>query len=179
MGFGGIITTGLSIAILLMAGYMILAGMSSTLSASTASAAAVQEIKADQIDTALTITNITKTGDATMTYNVTNNGSTTINDISGMDMIVKYVDPATGQRVDGAWLAPVAGDISPVTGAGQWYSAGILSPMRNTTGTQMLMPGETMVVNATLSASHPADAGVIQASAPNGVCAIAQFDFRI
>ncbi|WP_424357500.1 hypothetical protein [Methanocella sp. MCL-LM] len=179
MGFGGIITTGLSIAILLVAGYMILAGMSYTLNAATASAATVREIKAGQMDTALTVVNVTKVNAETLEFNVTNNGSTRISDISGMDVLLKYVDPGTGQYVDAGWLGYVPGAGNPVTGVGQWYSAGVISPVRNTAGTTLLMPGETMTVRAVLSAPHPADAGIVQVAAPNGVSATAQFDFRI
>lgn len=179
MGFGSIITTGLSIAILLVAGYMVLAGMSYTLNAATASAATVREIKAGQMDTELVMDNVTRVDEATLKFNLTNAGSTRITDVSGMDVLLKYVDPVTGQCVDAGWLEYVPGAGYPVTGAGQWYSAGIVSPVRNTTGTTMLMPGETMAVRAVLSAPHPADTGIVQTVAPNGVYAVTQFDFRI
>lgn len=176
MGFGGIISTGLSIATLLIAGYMILAGMSYTLNAGTASAAAVREIKADQLNTMICISNVTSVDSSTLTFNVTDNGSTAIDDVSRMDVILKYVDQDSGQCIYAAWLKPGEG---PVTGAGRWYSTGIVSPMRNTTGTVMLLPGETMKARAVLSAPQPADAGVIEASAPNGVSATLPFNFRI
>lgn len=179
MGFGGIITTGISIAILLVAGYMILAGLSYTLNAAIASAATVGEIKAGQMDTALAIENVTRVNETILEFNVTNTGSIQIADVSGMDVLMKYVDPGTGQCVNAAWLGYVPGSGSPVTGAGQWYSTGVVSPMRNTTGTVMLMPGETMAVRAVTSAVHPADTGMVQMAAPNGVYALTQFDFRI
>jgi archaellum component FlaF (FlaF/FlaG flagellin family) len=179
MGFGGIITTGISIAILLVAGYMILAGLSYTLNAAIASAATVSEIKAGQMDTALEIANVTRVNETTLEFNVTNAGNTQIADVSGMDVLMKYVDPVNGQCVKAVWLGYVPGAGSPVTGDGQWYSTGVISPVRSTTGTVMLMPGETMAVRAVISVPHPADTGMVEMAAPNGVYAMTQFDFRI
>ncbi|CAJ35447.1 hypothetical protein [Methanocella arvoryzae] len=179
MGFGGIITTGLSIVILLVAGYMILAGMSYTINAATASAATVSDKKAGQLNTALTVANVTRVSEDTLEFNLTNSGSASISDVSGMDVLLKYVDPDTMQYVDAIWLGYVPAAESPVTGAGQWYSAGVASPMRNTTSTVLLLPGESMTVRAVLSASHPSATGVVQVAAPNGVSAMTQFDFRV
>ena len=178
MGFGSIISTGISIAALLIAGYLVMAGMIFTINAATASMAAAREIKADQMATGLTLANITKVDAVTVEYNVTNTGSTTIDNITRMDMIMKYVDQGSGQSLAGMWLKPTMGG-EPITGFGQWSGTVIASPMRNTTGTVMLLPGETMTVRVVLSAPQPSDTGVISAAAPDGVCTVKPFNFGI
>ena len=178
MGFGGIISTGIAIAALLIAGYLVMAGMIVTINAATASTAVVRDIKADQMATGLTLANITSVDAVTVEYNVTNTGSSTIGNITRMDMIVKYVDQSSGQSLAGMWLEPALGG-EPGTGFGQWSGTISASPLRNTTGTVMLLPGETMTVRAVLSAPQPSDTGVIAVAAPDGVCALKPFDFRI
>jgi len=178
MGFGSIISTGISIAALLIAGYLVMSGMLFTINVATASTAMVRDLKADQMATGLALANVTSVDAVTIEYNVTNTGRTTIDNITRMDMILKYVDQSSGQSLAGMWLEPALGG-EPVTGFGQWSGTVLNSPMRDTTGTLMLLPGETMTVRVVLSAPQPSDTGVVAAAAPDGVCAAKPFNFRI
>lgn len=177
MGFGNVLTTGLAIILLLVTGYMILAGMIYTLDNTTVSAAAARDLKAGQAGTALNVSDVSKLDSQTLEFNLTNTGSAAIGNLSRMDVILQYVDPASGKRLSGLWLAPAAAG-TPAAGDGQWSSEGLLSPLRNTTDTALLLPGERMTVRAALAAPMPSGAGTVSASAPNGVGGTAQFNFE-
>ncbi|HMK47662.1 MAG TPA: hypothetical protein VK436_13640 [Methanocella sp.] len=170
MGLGNIIATGFSIMILIVVGYLIIAGLSYAISAVTSSAVSVRELKSDQAGMMLAVSGVTKLNSTTMAFTVANTGTSDIDDLSKMDVIVKFVDISSKKCLAARWLAPAS-----MGGDDVWYSTGIRSPMRNTIGSAMLMPGEAMTVNAILDTPPESNDGIVAVSAPDGVTATAQF----
>ena len=175
MGLGNIIATGFSIMILIVVGYLIIAGLSYTISAMTSSASSVRELKSEQAGMTLAVSGVTKVNSTAIGLTISNTGASSIENLSKMDIIVKFVDVTSQKCLAAKWLAPASGVNQ--AGGDLWYITGILSPTRDANGTTMLMPGETMTINAVFGTPLASNTGTVEVSAPDGITATSQYHF--
>lgn len=178
MGFGSIIATGISIILLLVSGYIVIAGVNYSVNAAMASTALVQEARQSQADTSLNLSGIVKINDNSFRINASNTGSEAIDNMSAMDVIVRFVDTGSHQSLLGSWLKPCTQDtVQP--DADQWYVATVTSGWRDTVDTSVLMPGETATIVCVFNshAPTPSDAGTVSLSTPEGVTVSRIFNF--
>jgi archaellum component FlaF (FlaF/FlaG flagellin family) len=160
MGFGNIIATGIMVIVLLVTGYLIMATLSNAVDQATASQTAARNIKEVQLRTSLAISSPAR-ADAYLDFNVTNDGDMTIDDVSGMDVIVKSI--ADGQVTGCEWL-PF--EDSPETDTDHWY---ILYQVKNAPGSPTDLGAEdVMRVRCIFSGTAAPAMGEIAVAAPGG-----------
>ncbi len=89
MGFSTIVATGVSVLILLVVGYFLLAGFSGSIDNLTATMKDVESMKGDQMKTSIGVSNVSTSGH-NITFEMDNNGYTKITDFSKMDIIITF-----------------------------------------------------------------------------------------
>jgi hypothetical protein len=175
MGFGSIIATGITVIVLVVTGYLAIAGTMNAVNSAEASIAGVRDARAEQIDTALAVAGVTQVDGSSMQVRVNNTGRKDIGNVSGLEVIVRFTDPASGTPVLGAWVPwmpdePEMGD--------RWYPAGIMSMTRDASGSGMLAPGEMLTIVCDFDGPMPSGAGSVTVAAKNGACASGLFNFE-
>jgi archaellum component FlaF (FlaF/FlaG flagellin family) len=173
MGFSNIIATGIMVIVLIVAGYLILATLNNAVNVATASQATARDIKEEQLRTSLALSDPESTPVESMPvestavyldFNVTNDGRSTIGDISCMDVIVKSIE---GGRVTGCLWLPYSD--SPATDTDHWYA---MYQEKSSPGSETsLGPEDVMRVRCIFNSSTVPGMGEIAVAAPGGTMA--------
>ena len=173
MGFGSIIATGLTVVVLIVAGYLILAGALSAVNTATAETGAARDGEMARLATGLAVGNVGPgSGNSSLQLSVSNTGSLPI-DLARLDVIFRLVDAGDGNHLSAAWLP-----YNESPGADRWHVLQ-LEPARETaTSAHELEPGETAVLECDLIGLGPCDAGAVTVVAQNGVSASCQYNLR-
>ena len=165
---------GLSVIALIVAGFVVLAGLNYTLDTVKQAEDSAQDTRTGQLDTALALSNVTMVNDTAVRFSVTNVGKAGISNLSRMDVIMSFTNPGTGRPIECLWLTP-ATQAGALPGGNLWYCANVTTPAEALTNTTLIMPGETMTAIAIISGSVPSDMGTLEVGAPNGVTTATQF----
>lgn len=177
MSFGSIIATGLTIILLIVACYVVMAGITDATNIAAAAAAGARDAKEAQLDTALSVANITRAGSGSLQVCVNNTGGRRISNVSQLDLIARFTAAQDCAPVMGAWLPWRA---SAGQDAGEhWHDITIISSTRDATGSQALDPGEMLVARCDFEGGLPSDAGSITVAAGNGASATALFNLAL
>lgn len=172
MGFGSIIATGLTVILLIVTGYLIMAGLISSVNSAEAASGVVRDAREAQIDTSLDVWNVTKAGGSSLQFSVNNTGCAPIGNISQLDVIVRFVDADNGSPVSGLWM-PWA----PASASDCWHAGQIVSMARDAAISERLNSGEMLVIRCDFDGLLPSNAGSITVSTANGECASGLFNF--
>jgi len=163
MGFGPVIATAMSVIVLLAAGYMLVSGITNSSDTTGMALKEASDRHLQQENTLLTIGNLS--GNRTsgyLTFNLNNAGNEKIDNVSQIDVIVKFTNP------DESWWcpnqAPGAGSAGPYWTCVQITS--VTPGIGDSINPGMLDPGE--VVNAS---AFPSNNVWVQATAPDGASA--------
>ena len=161
MGFSGIIATGLMAIMLIVAGYIVLAGLNYAVDSASAALATARDAREGRLHTALCLSDADAAGDR-LDFNVTNAGAAPVGNVSGLDVLVKGI--GDGRVTSCTWLAPGAS-----AEAGTWC---VLYKVDRFPGSPSeLGPGDTVRVRCTFAGSAAPDAGLIEVAAPAGTAA--------
>lgn len=172
MGFGSIIAAGITIIMLIVAGYMILAGLAYSVDSANAAQAAVRDAAGGRMHTSLAIANVTRVDDHALSFSVTNSGSTAIVNVTRMDV---FVMPASGGRITGCEYLPFL-DEATSGFPDHWFVSGHVK--EGVGGSFMLKPGDRMVIQCEFAVQLPDNpVGYIEVAAPNGVQAYRSYKY--
>ena len=160
MGFGGIIATGIMIIVLIVTGYLILASLEYSVDSASASLATVRDAADSRLHTSLSL----EVGAPVATHvdcNVTNAGSTPIDNVTTMDVIVRTI--AGGEVAGCTWLPY---ENATALDRDHWY---VLEwPPATQEGPFGLGPRDRMTIRCVFENADAGDSRV-EVSAPNGV----------
>jgi hypothetical protein len=171
MGFGSVIATALAVIVLMAAGYMLVDGITRSADVAVSSLKASGDLKDRQLKTALVMDGfIGNRTSGTMSFQLRNAGAEKIEDISLMDVIVKFTD-AGGDNVEAGWVPYSPDGSGPLC----WSAGDIASPIGDAINPGMLDPGETMTINLSESGGFPTNYGWVQVTAPCGTAASGSF----
>jgi archaellum component FlaF (FlaF/FlaG flagellin family) len=160
MGFGNVIATGIMVIFLLVTGYLIMATLDNAVNLATASQATARDAKEAQLRTSLAISSPGSVA-GYLEFNVTNDGETTIDDVTRMDVIVRTI--ADGNVTGCLWL-PF--EDSPATGTDHWY---VLYQVKNAPGSATsLGADDVMRVRCIFESTGVSPLGEITISSPSG-----------
>jgi flagellar protein FlaF len=167
MGFGSVIATAMSVVVLLAAGFALASGITHSADSTGAALKDAADRELRQMHTTLAISNLTgsKSG-GNLTFNLDNVGTEKIDNISRIDVIVKF--PGTSES---RWFPYLFNGVAPDY---YWTYVNItsLAPgIGDAVNPGMLDPGETMLVKVQNLTSFPGNSVWVQATAPNGVSA--------
>jgi flagellar protein FlaF len=165
MGFSTVIGTGISIIMLLAAGYVIIAGFTGAVDSMSISMKESQDLLNDQLKTEIKVENFNRINDNMFQLTVNNTGNIKITNVSRMDMILKFSDPSNT-----TFYLPYR---SEITGSENAWSKASISPDNINPG--IFDPGEKMEVRVYITTGLPNNAGWVRAITPNGVSGSSYF----
>jgi archaellum component FlaF (FlaF/FlaG flagellin family) len=155
MGLSDIIATGITVIVLIVTGYLIIAGLDSSVDTASASMAIVRDSAVARLHTSLLL-EVGDTSPEYLDFNLTNSGKTPVDDLSKLDVFVKTIEE--GQITACKWLpfrdTPAADD-------GHWYV--LERPVAG--DPYSLEPGDTITVRCVYTSPGYCD-GVLEVSAP-------------
>ncbi len=156
MGLSDVIAAGITLITLMVAGYLIIAGINGSADAATASLAAVRDTADARLHTSLTI-DVGHAGLEYIDFNLTNIGKTPIDNLAELDLFVKTIEDG---RVTGCrWLPFQDG---PAGDGEYWYVADRHGAFP--TDPYSLKPGETIIARV-VCPSPVGSGGVLEVSA--------------
>lgn len=169
MGFGDIIATGITVIVLIVTGYLIIASLDSSVDSATASLAVVRDSAVVRMHTSLAL-DVGVTDLAYLDFNLTNDGETPVGNLSELDVFVKTIEE--GRVTVCKWL-PYRD--TPVEDDGHWYV--LERPGAFTGDPDSLEPGDTITVRCVYRSPDYCD-GVLEVSAPGGGSATGYYRIR-
>jgi archaellum component FlaF (FlaF/FlaG flagellin family) len=160
MGFGNVIATGIMVIFLLVTGYLIMATLDNAVNRATASQATARDAMEAQLHTSLAVSSPGSTA-GYLDFNVTNDGETTIDDVTRMDVVVKSIE--WGSVTGCLWLPY---NDSPATGTDHWY---VLYQVKNAPGSATNLGAEDIMrVRCVFESAAVSPMGEITVAAPGG-----------
>ncbi|MGA9141013.1 MAG: hypothetical protein WBZ29_12360 [Methanocella sp.] len=167
MGLSDIIATGITIIALIVTGYLIIAGLDSSVDTASASMAIVRDSAVAKLHMSLAL-EAENTSMANLDFNLTNTGKTPIDNLSELDVFVKTIEE--GQITVCKWL-PFREALTEEKG--YWY---VLE--RYVPGDPVgLEPGDTIMVRCMYTSPDYCD-GVLEVTAPDGGSAAGYYRVR-
>jgi len=172
MGFGSIVATGITVIILIAAGYIILAGLAYCVDSANAAQAAVRASAEERMHTSLTLSGFEQLDDHSLQFNVTNTGDTEIDDVTQLDVLIKPVSLGAADRCIYLPFADDAGHEVP----DHWYIAGQVGTAVG--DTFQLETGGSMTVRCEFADRVPdRPVGYLEVAAPDGVQAYLSYQY--
>ncbi|OPY27782.1 MAG: hypothetical protein A4E28_01849 [Methanocella sp. PtaU1.Bin125] len=168
MGFGSIIGTAIAIVVLMAAGYLLIGGVTLSADVTGASLKAAADLENQKLKTELVIDNVgSNASDNWFAFHLNNNGSTKIENITKMDVIVlttginssAYYVPYRFPGEDRALYWTNESITANVAGIGDAMNPG------------MLDPGEYVNIIIHNDDGFPSNTAWVQVTTPNGVSA--------
>ncbi len=164
MGFGSVIATGISIIVLMAAGYLLVGSITHSADVTGTSIKAAADLESQKMNTVLAISSIgSSIEEGWFSFHLENVGQEKITDVTQMDVIVKTIG-------DGPSVHYV-----PCGTAGQypvyWENESITSIMAgigDAVNPGMLDPGEYVNVFVHEEGGFPSNLAWVQVTAPNG-----------
>ncbi len=157
MGLGDIIATGITVIVLIVTGYLLIASLDSSVDAATASMTTARDSAVARLHTALVL-EVGETSPAHLDFNLTNAGTTIVSNLSELDVFAKTIE--SGQVTACKWL-PYRD--TPTEDDGHWYV--LERPGAFTGDPDSLLPGDTITVRCVYESPDNSD-GVLEVSAP-------------
>ena len=172
MGFGGIIATGITIIVLILTGYLIIATLANSVDSANAASAAVRDAAESRMHTALAVASVVKVDENALSFEVINTGETAISNVTLIDV---FVMPVSGGRVDSCEYLPFADDASHDV-PDHWYVVEWAG--RNVGDYYLLEPGDRISIRCEFQDHVPDNqAGYVKVAAPNGVQALQSYKY--
>jgi archaellum component FlaF (FlaF/FlaG flagellin family) len=172
MGFGGIIATGITVIVLIVAGYLVIAGLAYSVDSANAAGTAVRDAAGDRMHTSLAVTNVTKVDAYALSFNVTNTGNTAIANVTLMDV---FVLPVSLGRVTSCQYLPFADNASHDI-PDHWFVVGWVG--KSVGAACMLEPGGQMAIQCEFQYQVPVNpVGYVEVVAPDGVKAYQSYKY--
>ncbi len=172
MGFGSIIATGITVIILIAAGYILIAGLAYCVDSANAAQAAVRDSAEGRMHTSLTLSGFEQLDDHSLQFEVTNTGDAAIDDVTRLDVLVKPVSLGAADRCIYLPFADDAGHEVP----DHWYIDGHVGTA--VADTFQLGTGDSMTVRCEFADEVPDQpVGYIEVAAPDGVQAYLSYKY--
>jgi len=166
MGFGGIIATGIMVIVLIVTGYLIVAGISYSVDSASASLATVRDAADSRLHTSLSL-DVREPAATYIDCNVTNTGRTSIDNVTRMDVFIRTI--ADGEVTGCTWLPY---ENAATIDQDRWY---VLERPSATQGSpDILGPGDMMILRCVFGNADAGDS-MVEVSTPNGVKAVGYY----
>lgn len=180
MGFETILATGISVMILMVLAYVLFAGFTGSISQMTNTLKDVETMKGDQMKTSISVYNVS-TNDTLVTFEMSNNGFTKIQNFSQMDIIMtfteqppQYDDEQATDQNQTIWF-PYEKTLTGDRDA--WTCVDITPDMINP---RVWDPGETLSCQMYITEKlQPGSLGWVVVTAPNGASGMGYFRVKI
>jgi archaeal flagellar protein FlaF len=181
MGFETILATGISIMILMVLAYVLFAGFTGSIAQMTNTMKDVETLKGDQMKTSISVYNVS-TNDTLVTFEMSNNGFTRIENFSQIDIIMTFTELPSSQYEDEqvadqnstVWF-PYEKNLANDKDA--WTCVDITPDMINP---RVWDPGETMSCQMYIKEKlQPGSLGWVVVTAPNGASGMRYFYVKI
>lgn len=160
MAFGGIIATGIMVIVLIVTGYLIVAGISYSVDSASASLATVRGSADSRLHTSLSL-DVREPAATYIDCNVTNTGRTSIDNVTRMDVFIRTI--ADGEVTGCTWLPY---ENVTTTDQDHWYV--LERPPATQGGPDSLGPGDMMIIRCVFGYADGTDS-LVEISTPNGV----------
>jgi flagellar protein FlaF len=168
MGFGSVIATGISIIVLLAAGYLLVGGITQSADVTGASIKATADIECQRMNTVLAIDEIgSNREEEWFSFHLENVGSEKIADITQMDVIVK----TTGLNQSVYYVPYGAPGQHPAVYWDNDRISSIMAGIGDAVNPGMLDPGEYVNIRVHEAGGFPSNTAWVQVTAPNGASA--------
>jgi len=172
MGFESLIAAGIALIIIIAVSYALLMGFTSSINSMTATMKGVMSAKENQMNTAMTVEyDYVNVSDNNIMFVIHNTGSTTVTNISGIQLIMTFINRTNNSSRTTYWI-PYTSNINN-TDLG-WTVLGITPDFIDP---GMWNPGETMACKVVVpNTPYTGDTGWMVITAPNGASTSGYFD---